>query len=126
MAKISQKKLALVHIVKKELGLTDEEYRLILKKITGVTSAKDIDDAMFRKLINFLVRSKHYKLNVGGFTLKQKMFIQSMVRQLEWSPEHFENFLRKYYNRSRLETLSRSEASKVIESLKNILKHDKL
>lgn len=37
--------LAAIHIVKKELALTDAEYRAILREVAGVDSAKYLDDA---------------------------------------------------------------------------------
>lgn len=49
---IDQKKLALIHIVKKELQLSDEEYRHILFKAVGVHSAKELDERKFSKLMN--------------------------------------------------------------------------
>ena len=62
------KKLAAIHIVKKELKLSDEEYRNILKEVTGVSSAKELDDDKFRKLMNFFVRSKYYRINPFNLT----------------------------------------------------------
>jgi len=46
---MDRKKLAIVHIVKKELNLSDEEYRSILQQAAGVSSARDLDDEKFRK-----------------------------------------------------------------------------
>ena len=43
---IDHKKLAVIHIVKRELGLSDEEYRNILHTAAGVQSAKDLDEAV--------------------------------------------------------------------------------
>jgi len=53
--KIDSKKLAIIHIVKKELGLSDSEYRKILRKVAGVDSAKELDNKDFRKLMNYRV-----------------------------------------------------------------------
>jgi hypothetical protein len=122
MAKIDRKKLALIHIVKKELGLSDAEYRNILKNTAGVDSAKYLDAGGFRKLMNYLVRSGRYRLNDKGLTLKQKMFIKSLAGDLGWDDGHLNNFIRKYYHTDELKGLSRKEAVKLIESLKNIRK----
>lgn len=54
---LDKKKLAVIHIVKKELGLSDREYRDQLEDITGVRSAKCLDESGFRKLMNFFARS---------------------------------------------------------------------
>lgn len=120
------KRLAVIHILKKELGLSDEAYRDILQKAAGVHSAKDLDEAGFRKLMRYFVRSKHYRTHSGGVTLRQKYFIVSLSRQLGWEAEHFTNFLHKYYHKENVDHLTRKEASKVIESLKHIKEHQRI
>lgn len=120
---MDRKKLAVIHIVKKELGLSDCEYRDILKKAAGVSSAKDLDEKGFRKLMNHFVRSRHYQRGNNGITLRQKMFIRSLAEELGWDDNHLKNFIDRYYHRGNLAGLSKSEASKVIESLKRIRSH---
>lgn len=122
---LDHKKLAVIHIVKKELGLTDDEYRDTLEKVTGVRSAKDLDELGFRKLMNYFARSKYYRINQDGLTFRQKMYIKNLKEQLDWHELHFTNFLKKYYKKQTLESLTKKEAGKVIESLKNILKHQR-
>jgi hypothetical protein len=123
-AKLERRKLALVHIVKKELGLGDRDYRSILRRTAGVTSAKDLDEAGFRRLMRFLVRSDYFRANAHGMTLKQNLFIKALARELGWDPAHLKNFIRKYYRKEGLEGLDRREASKLIESLKAIRARD--
>jgi hypothetical protein len=120
---LDRKKLALVHIVKKELGLSDRDYRCLLRRAAGVESAKDLDETGFRTLMRFFVRSDYYRANSFGMTLKQKMFIKSLASQLGWEPQHLTNFIHKYYQRPDLDHLNRKEASKLIESLKAIRGH---
>jgi hypothetical protein len=57
-------------------------------------------------------------------TLKQKLFIKALARQLGWDPAHLTNFIRKYYRKEGLEGLGRKEASKLIESLKAVKAHE--
>lgn len=120
-AGLDRKRLAAIHIVKKELGMSDEDYRCILKRIARVESSRDLDERRFRKLMYFLVHSHYYRANAFGMTLRQKMFIDTLVRQLAWDPNHLRNFVRKYYHRDGLEALNGREASHLIESLKAIL-----
>jgi len=120
---IDNKKLALIHIIKKELKLKDEDYRDILEKATGVRSAKDLNNTTFRKLMNHFVRSSHYRNAPNGMTLRQKMYIKTLSRHLEWTDTHLDNFIRKYYHESGLDALNKVEASKLIESLKHIQQH---
>ena len=122
---LDHKKLAVIHITKKELNLSDEEYRKILKEAAGVGSAKDLDEAQFRKLMNYFVRSQHYRLNPGGLTVKQKLYIDNLVRQLGWDEKHLKNFIHKYYHKVQVNHLSKTEAIKLIESLKSIEHHVK-
>ena len=104
-----------------ELG--DEDYHCLLKRIAGVESAKDLDEAGFRKMMRFFVRSDYYRANSFGMTLKQKLFIKSLAGQLGWEETRLTNFIRKYYRRPGLDHLNRKEASKRIESLKAIRGH---
>jgi len=120
---LDRKKLALIHIVKKELGISDPDYRCLLKRIAGVESSKDLDEAGFRKIMRFFVRSDYYRVNASGMTLKQKMFIKSLSGQLGWEETHLRNFIHKYYRRESLDVLTRKEASHLIESLKAIRAH---
>ena len=124
--KIDKKKLAVIHIVKKELNLSDREYREILRDATGVETSRDLDDQKFRKLMNVFMRSRHYRQRPDGITLRQKYFIKNLYWDLGWDLEHFENFLRKYHHRKRLDRLTKKEAIKVIESLKNVKAHSYL
>jgi hypothetical protein len=118
--KMTGKKLALIHIVKKELEITDIDYKGILSQVAGVDSAKDLDEAGFRKLMSFFVHSKYYRVNAFGMTLKQKLYILLLARQLRWDMTRLTHFIHKYYHEAGLSDLTRKEASHLIESLKAI------
>lgn len=120
---IDQKKLALIHIIKKELNLSEDEYRGILQQAAGVTSAKDLDEASFRKLMNFFVRSSHYQVNSYGLTLKQKFYLNYLCKRLGWGERHMSNFLNKYYHTPEINRLTKEQAIHAIESIKNISQH---
>ncbi len=77
---LDRKKLALIHIVKKELNLGDADYRCILERIAGVATSKALDEAGFRKLMRFFVRSDYFRANAFGMTLKQKLFVKALAR----------------------------------------------
>ncbi|MEA1922571.1 MAG: phage protein GemA/Gp16 family protein [Pseudomonadota bacterium] len=122
---IDHKKLAVIHIVKRELGFSDAEYRDFLEKSCGVRSAKELDEAKFRVLMRDFAKSRHYRLNPEGLTIRQKLYILHLVEELGWSLNHFNNFLDKYYQKSVLDNFSKSEASRLIESLKQVKKHQR-
>lgn len=117
---MDRKKLALIHIIKRELGLSEAKYRQILKEAAGVESAKELNDEKFRALMRFFVRSKYYRINPSGLTIKQKLYIDYLARQAGWSSEHVNNFIHKYFHKEGVLSLGRGEAAKVIEALKNI------
>ena len=119
---VDHKKLAVIHIVKQELGLSDDDYRNILERETGVRSAKDLDEKSFRRLMRYFTRSRHYRSSREGLTFRQKLYIKHMIDDLGWDRLHFKNFLHKYYKKKKLERLTKKEGSNVIESLKNILR----
>jgi hypothetical protein len=121
---MDRKKLALIHIVKKELGISDRDYRCILRRIAGVGTSKELDEARFRKLMHFFVRSRYYRVNAFGMTLKQKLFIKFLAGRLSWDETHLRNFIRKFYRREGLDALTRKEASNLIESLKAVRAHE--
>ncbi len=118
--KMDKKKLALIHIIKKELNLGDKEYRNILQAASGVSSAKDLDDNKFRSLMNYFARSEYYQVNQFGLTIRQKLYIKSLANGISWTEVHLNNFLRKYFHKEAVDQLTRREAMGVIESLKNI------
>ncbi len=120
---MDKKKLAVIHIVKKELNLSDEEYRAILREAAGVNSATELDDEKFRALMNYFVRSRHYRVNAYGVTIRQKLFLKYLAQQLQWEEAHLANFLHKYYGKSSIDALTKKQASKAIESLKSIRAH---
>lgn len=118
---LDHKKLAVIHIVKKELGVSEQEYRDTMEKVAGVRSAKELDEAGFQRLMRYFARSGHYRANREGITFRQRMYIKHLVEDLAWDAAHYANFLKKYYKTAEEGTLSKKEASKVIESLKHIL-----
>lgn len=122
---MDKKKLAVIHIVKKELNLADAEYRKILKQVAGVESAKDLDDEAFRKLMHYFVRSSYYRVNPFGLTIRQKLYLKYLAGELIWTEEHLNNFLHKYYHKTEVDKLTKEEAIKAIESLKHIMQHQK-
>jgi hypothetical protein len=123
---IDHKKLAVIHIVKRELCLSDDEYRDLLERETGVRSARDLDGKGFKRLMRYFTSSSHYRLNKFGLTLRQKLFIQHLLHDLGWDRRHFKNFLNKYFKKTEINELTKKEASNLIESLKNILSRERL
>ena len=119
---MDKKKLAVIHIVKRELSLSDDEYRDILERVAGVRSAKDITDDQFHKLMRYFVRTRHYQTTNKGITLRQKYYLQQLKEKLQWDDSHFQNYIHKYFHNRNLNTYTRHDASNLIVALKAILK----
>lgn len=51
---ISKQKIALLHVGKKELGWSEEVYREALRFHGGVRSAKDLDEAGFKRVVDHM------------------------------------------------------------------------
>ena len=119
---MDKKKLAVIHIVKKELSLSDEEYRNILERVAGVRSSRDLTDSQFQKLMRYFVRTMHYRVTGKGITFRQKYYIKQLKKDLGWDDSHFQNYINKYFHNSDIETYSRHDASNLIVALNTILK----
>jgi len=64
-----EKLLAMVHIAKKELGMVDDDYRLILKREFGKYSARDLTELELGYLIDYF-REKGWRPKGGNLKLE--------------------------------------------------------
>jgi len=119
---MDKKKLAVIHIVKRELSLSDGEYRNILERVAGVRSAKDLTDDQFHKLMRYFVKTRHYRVTNTSITLRQKYYIRQLQEKLRWDDAHFQNYMHKYFHNREIETYTKHDASNLIVALKAILK----
>ena len=119
---MDKKKLAVIHIVKRELSLSDDEYRNTLERVSGVRSAKDLTDDQFHKLMRYFVRTRHYRTANKGITLRQKYYIRQLKERLQWDDSHFQNYIHKYFHNRDLNSYTRHDTSNLIVALKAVLK----
>jgi hypothetical protein len=119
---MDKKKLAVIHIVKREPSLSDDEYRNTLERIAGVRSAKDLTDDQFHKLMRYFVRTSYYRVVSKGITLRQKYYLRQLKERLQWDDTHFQNYKHKYFHNRDLSTYTKHDASNLIVALKAILK----
>lgn len=52
---LSRKQVALIHVAVKQLGLTDGQYRAILRQEAGVDSSKDLDTLGFELVMQYMM-----------------------------------------------------------------------
>ena len=118
---MDKKKLAVIHIVKRELSLSDDDYRDILERVASVRSAKDLTDDQFHKLMRYFVRTRHYRVTGKGITLRQKYYIRQLKERLQWDNSHFRNYIHKYFHNRDLNSYTKHDASNLIVALNAIL-----
>jgi len=126
---LSQKKVAIIHVAKKQLALEDEGYRAVLQHCGGVTSAADLDDAGFQAVMTYFERcgfqSTSKKANFGNRPGMASPGQVAMIRRL-WGQftagEGTDATLGKWLNRqfkvSAIRFLPVDKAPKVITALK--------
>ena len=121
--------IAALHIAKIQCGLTDDEYRELLMSCTGVTSAADLKDeeqvdsvmAAFRKL-GFMPRRSRGGTARSFITRAQEGYIKSLWEKTARNPapEALDAFVNRITHAPSLTELTRREASKVIEALRQM------
>ena len=125
---LDQRHMAKLHIAKKELGLEDDEYRDALEANAGVRSAKDLDAAGFKRVMQYFesigmpksgakpVRDPHELPT--SWQLKK---MQHLYTDLGW---HDSTRQRGFNERQcgKPWPQTRREANKVIEGLKAMLR----
>lgn len=127
----SKKNLAKLHIAKKELHLTDDIYRDILRRITGRDSAANINDVQADKVLRHFVRmgwKPKYQHELPGITIPGDP--QSQKIRALWITMHKAGvvkngsdlallaFVRRVTQIDRLEWCNSEDKNKVIEALK--------
>ena len=131
---ISPEKLRLIHVGRRDLKLTEEAYREILRHHGGVESAKDLDDEGFKRVVDcmkalgFWVKRKWEQTrprDAGDLpTPGQLKVIEHLWTDLaEYVPGAGQTSFRRGFYRERLKIRAlgpqtRAEANRVIEVLK--------
>lgn len=131
---INNKKKAVLHVAKSQLGLDDDLYRDILEQEAGVRTSKRLNNHKFKKVMNRFekmgFRSSNYKKpkkrkrkNIPDAMLSPEMqgFIDKLYNKLGWE----EHKRRVGFNRRQIGKpwpQTRAEANKIIEGLKAMIK----
>lgn len=124
---INNKQKAILHIAKAQLGLSEEQYREILKEHGGAESSVQLDDFGFDKVLRFFVKMGFKKKTAGrhgGRPLPefssegQRKVLYHLMEDLDWWPSRLIGFVKKMTGKERVEELSGKEAQRVIEALK--------
>jgi len=122
---INNKQKAILHIAKVQLGLSEEQYREILKAHGGAESSVHLDDFGFDKVLRFFVKMGFEKKRATRRVAPtdfandgQRKVIYHLMEDLGWWPARLLGFIRKMTGKEQVEQLSGKEAQRVIEGLK--------
>ncbi|NUZ06723.1 regulatory protein GemA [Piscinibacter koreensis] len=124
-------KLALVHVALKQTGLSEAEYRELLRRSGGVSSAKELSETGFRQVmlafeqLGFVQRTrKHFGARAGMATPAQLVTIRRMWSK--WSNVGDDASLNRWiagrFGISALRFADVGTAQRCIEALKAMLR----
>ncbi|ESP62822.1 hypothetical protein SMITH_203 [Smithella sp. ME-1] len=146
--KIDPKQIQIIHIAKKQCGLSDVEYRDIIAGRTNgkKTSSSDLTYAEANAVINYFIKTLSFKIK-EKYTAKERAakkhcmrrwkegrpanvyclathdqlnMVSALAGQIKWRVEDgFHHWMKKYMRINRITT--DDEACKVIEGLKGML-----
>ena len=127
---LSRKQLAILHVAKSKLGLTDAHYRAALVELTGATSAKDLDQGGFNILMGYVewrgfapmqARGQDYGTRKGMASFAQCELIRALwteyTRHVAGEDE-LNKWLTRSFHVSSLRFLTAQRAAHAITALK--------
>lgn len=129
-----RKTLAKIHIAKKELNLSDTEYRQILKKCFGVETSKHLTQQQAEMLISIFVdmgykpktREQSGRKKFDHIGEREEFATPAQMRKIEalWKAtgvkQELNIFLQKKFKVISLENLPADKVSKVIKAIQSI------
>jgi phage gp16-like protein len=126
---LSRRQLALIHVAKAKLALSDEDYRRVLVHVGGVESSAELDGPGFDAVMGFLERLGFRPLDKTGPDYGARPGMASfaqleMIRALwvEWSgarvEDGLETWLKRKFKVDSLRFLTAGDARRVITALK--------
>jgi len=128
---INAKQLALIHLAKKQLGFEDDMYRAILYKLGGVESAKDLDAAGFKAVMEYFNswgfkstwRERTYGDRDGRASPRQVELIRKLWREYSGGDDAaaLNKWLERTCKLSALAFLTPQAAQKAITGLKKMI-----
>lgn len=121
--------IAAIHILKKDLGLSDEKYRRVLDEVAGVTSSRFLCDSDARKVYRRLraMGTAHQPATRYIWVLWGQL--QTFLSPREQTGAWFCGFVRRaagiaLEDMTCLDLLDRREIHKVIEALKQRIAYE--
>lgn len=130
---VTAKQIALVHVAKRDLKLTDDDYRYILRRMSGVESSADLCQKGFEKVMAFFTglgfrstwTKRTYGNRAGMASPKQVELIRSLWRKYVPDDETetgLNAWLDQFHKVSAVRFIDSVKAAKVIFALKAMTK----
>lgn len=128
-ARISRQQIALVHIAKHRLGLTEDAYRDILTYIGGAETSRDLDSTGFAMVMDHLAllgfqsewRTRNLGERPGMATPAQVSLIRNLWREYtdgSGNDLSLGKWLDRTFGVSAMRFVSKEQAPKIITALK--------
>jgi len=124
---VTQRQIALLHVLKRDNRLTDDTYRDLLHEAAGVTSSKQLTQDGFTAVLDLLEALgfevperrtvSEFTMRAGRATPAQLRFIEAVGRQLFGSDTALRHWMERFFNVSDLRFLTPHDASRVIDGL---------
>lgn len=124
---ISKRKIGLLHVAKQRLGLSEADYRQVLRDAAGVSSARDLDEDGFKNVLarfqslgfTTSIERRNYGHRAGMATPEQLEYIRGLWRQYASGHDSgLEHWIEHDFGVSALRFLDQPTAGKVLTALK--------
>lgn len=127
---VSRNQIALLHVAKAKLGLSDPEYRTVLVHLAGVTTSKELDTTGFEAVLGFFqymgfaplsARGANYGTRRGMASFAQIELIRTLWQEYtggQAGEEELTKWLERCWKISSMRFLKAETAPKVITALK--------
>lgn len=133
---LTRKQTALIHLAKKQLGLSDERYRFILKEMAGVETSKDLDQTGFELVMKAMMAlgfrsaftKTFYSHRPGMATPAQVSLIRALWREYasrDGSESALNKWLERIFKVSALRFATEGQAEKAIRALRKMCRSAK-
>lgn len=125
---LANKKVALIHVAKNQLHLSDTQYRKLLAAAGGVRSSKELDDAGFNEIMRAFTMLG-FKSNLARATFGDRpgMATPPQVARIRalwekyagrYDEREISHWLEHFFGVSTLRFMDRDSAAKVLTALK--------
>lgn len=118
---LTHSQLALIHIARAQIEISEDDYRNLLKSNFKVESSKNLTPFQFKELLEIFENKLGFVKITGELSEGQYKKIRKMCNLLKWNRERINGFVKRQLGEHKaIETLDKSEANKIIEGLKGV------